>query len=376
LAQAQVTITQTKLAQQTAELALVKTQDTRSALELALFNAQVNRKTAEVALSRTEETAPAPDIVAAKAAVDRAQTYLQYALDSRSNARDTSVWDKVVERAQIDVDVAQQELDRLTAGSDPDDIAIKKMQLESSEKAVIQAQKTLDELTRDIAMQEVQIASAKEVALQAERSAELAQLMLDQTQKRLNEVTIVAPWNGLVISVDAREGDMVAPPAAGARPVIYLLDPSSMEVNAEIDEIDIAGVKLNQKAVISLDAAPGAPFSGKVTHISMVPIQKQAGVVAYEVKIGIDAPPEMQLRVGMSATVDIVVNERQNVLLIPNRAIKYDSLKKPFVEVTVDEQIKQLPIVLGMTDGVNTEVVSGLESGTLIVAATAAGKKG
>ncbi|MDD4859461.1 MAG: biotin/lipoyl-binding protein, partial [Dehalococcoidales bacterium] len=68
LAQAQVTITQTKLAQQTAELALVKTRDTRSALELALFNAQVNRKTAEVALSRTEETAPAPDIVAAKAA--------------------------------------------------------------------------------------------------------------------------------------------------------------------------------------------------------------------------------------------------------------------------------------------------------------------
>jgi HlyD family secretion protein len=374
LAQARVAETQASVSQQAAEFSLNKTRDNKSVLELALLNAQVNQKIAEVALSRTEKKSPAPDIEAANAEVNRSKTYLQYAIDSRATARDTDVWDRVVERAQTDLDLAQEALDRIVTGADPDDIAIKKLQLETAEKSAIQAQKNLDDQENNITLQEAQLSSAVEVAVQAKRSVELAQLSLNQAQKQLKEAAIVAPFDGVVVSVDAKEGDIMAGPTVGSKPVIYLIDPLSMEVNAEIDEIDIAKVGLNQNAVISLDAAPGVECVGKVSNISMVPTQKQTGVVAYEVKVSIDTLPEIQLRVGMSATVDIVIQDHKNVVLVPNRAIQFDNQKHAFVEVTVNEQIQRLPVKLGLTDGVNTEVLSGLESGTKIVATLAAKK--
>lgn len=87
----------------------------------------------------------------------------------------------------------------------------------------------------------------------------------------------------------------------------------------------------------------------------------------YEVKIGFSVPEGSGLKVGMSATADIIIDERSNVLLVPDRAIKQDSQGNPVVEVMVGEQVQERPVVIGISDGIQTEIVSGLKEGEVVV---------
>jgi len=89
-------------------------------------------------------------------------------------------------------------------------------------------------------------------------------------------------------------------------------------------------------------------------------------VVLYNVKIGFDVPQGSGLKVGMSATADITTNERGGVLLVPDRAIKQDSQGNSIVWVMVDEQIEARPVVIGISDGFQTEIIDGLDEGEIV----------
>ena len=96
----------------------------------------------------------------------------------------------------------------------------------------------------------------------------------------------------------------------------------------------------------------------------------EAGLVIYDVTINFDVAEDSELRVGMSATVDIITDERNNVLLVPNRAITQGSQGNPIVKVMVNEEIKEIeerPVVIGISDGFETEIVSGLDEGETVV---------
>ena len=80
----------------------------------------------------------------------------------------------------------------------------------------------------------------------------------------------------------------------------------------------------------------------------------------YEVTIELDIPPDSALKVGMSATTDILITERNNILLVPNRAIKRDSQRNQVVKVKVDEEVEERKVTTGVSDGLRTEIVSGL----------------
>lgn len=364
LSQAQVAVTQAKLAQQTAEYTLTSTRDSRSTLELAVLNAQVSRKIAEVALSNAEETAPAPDLQAAIDKVNRAKIYLQYALDSRANASGAAAtsWDLVIARAQADLDLAQAELDRITTGVDADDVAIKKMQLESAEKTLAQAQKNLTDLDRNITLQEAQIASAKETVLQAQRSVGLAQQSLDQTQKQLNEATITAPFDGIVTGVGAEEEEVVS----ALNVIVNLLDASSISLMIDVDEIDIPSVKVSQEATISVDALPNDRIKGTVAAIYPLP-KNIGGVIQYEVKIDFPFAKNPPVKIGMSAKADIITSQRTNILLVPSRAVEQDASGNTIVNVMSDGQAQPRAVATGISDGLNTEIISGLTEGESVV---------
>ena len=132
-----------------------------------------------------------------------------------------------------------------------------------------------------------------------------------------------------------------------------------------MDEIDITEVKPGQRAIIEVDALPALPLEGKVSSISLLPTV-EAGVIVYDVKIEFDVPEGIGLRAGMSATGDIVIAERSNVLLVPDRAIKQDSQGVTIVEVVVNDQIEERPVVTGISDGFQTEIIEGLEEGEVI----------
>ena len=103
-----------------------------------------------------------------------------------------------------------------------------------------------------------------------------------------------------------------------------------------------------------------------VTSISPVATE-EAGVILYKVKISFDVPEGFGLKAGMSATADITVDERSNVLLVPDRSIERDSQGNPVVKVMVNEQIEERPVVIGISDGFETEIIDGLDEGEVVL---------
>ena len=196
----------------------------------------------------------------------------------------------------------------------------------------------------------------------AELQYEAAKQAVAQAQKQLDEAIITAPFDGIVASVDADEGDTVLTTTK----IIHLIDLTSMELEVAVWERDIPMIRLNQRAIIELDAFPEVQLKGWVNFISLLPTV-EAGVILYKVKIGFNVPQGLGLRVGMSAEAEIIIDERNNVLLVPNRAIKQDAQGNQIVEVMVNDQIQQRPVVIGLSDGFQTEIVDGLSEGETVV---------
>jgi len=147
---------------------------------------------------------------------------------------------------------------------------------------------------------------------------------------------------------------------------MQLIDLTSLELDAEVDEIDVAEVSPGQRAIIEVDALPTLQLEGEVVSIALLP-EVESGVVLYKVKIGFDVSPDTGLRVGMSVTADIIITERSNVLLVPSRAITHDSQGNPVVKVVLGEQIEERAVVIGISDGFETEIIAGLDKGEIVL---------
>ena len=362
LTQANLALTQAQLAQRTTEYNLKNTLDSETTLELALLNAQIALRDAEHHLDETQDIYTWPDIETAQKDVDNAEAFLQYALQRNLS-------DETIEYAQSRLDAAEAVLDAKRNAYDTEEVAIARLQLEAARMAEAQAQKDVDELAEDIELQELSLASATEAVKQtqesielAKQSVQLARQSLDQAQKNLDEATIIAPFDGSVASINASEGDTVTT----AITIVHLVDPTSMALIIEVDEVDIPGVRLNQEAVISIDALPDTIFLGNVTSVYPVP-NTVSGIVMYNVKINFNVSEDSDVKVGMSASADIIIDKRSDVLLLPNEAIKENSQGEHVVKVMIDKQLQERQVVTGLSDGSETEIISGLGEGEIVI---------
>jgi len=328
-------------------------------LELALAQAQTALDQAEYNLEKTKEPYSEDDIDSAEAAVEAAEEYLEYAewmLDTSEDA----------------VEDAEDALAEATG----DNITTAEEQLAKAEAAVEQWGTEMSRAEASLIAAEVQLeamldAPDEGAVKAAESQLKAAEQAVAEAQKQLDEASITAPFDGEVTGVDAEEGDVVT----SALPIIHLIDPTVMEIEVEVDEIDIAEVKVGQRAIIEVDALPTLQLEGEVTSISTLSIET-GGVVLYEVTIGFNVPPGSGLRIGMSATADIIINEASNVLLVPSRAITQDSQGNPMVKVIVNEELEERPVVTGISDGFDTEIVDGLDEGEVVLVGTKASASG
>ncbi len=299
-----------------------------SVLELALAQAELTLATAEYNLDKAQQIYTKPDINAARAAVHAAEAYLRYAklmLEVEANTpEDIQIWENEVYQAEVNLASAEQRLEAMQAGGEAEEVKLRRLEVEAARQA------------------------------------------LEQAQKELDEATITAPFDGLVGAIYVEEGDIIPPPTMAPTVAIYFITPTSLELKAEVDEIDIPDVELGQRAIIEVDALPEEQFEGTVTSISPVPVI-EAGLVLYEVEIGLAIPPDSKVRVGMSAIADIILEERSNVLLVPNRALTQDSEGNPVVWVEINGQIEERPVVTGISDGLQTEILDGLDEGEIVV---------
>ena len=220
---------------------------------------------------------------------------------------------------------------------------------------------------------ELQLDAARASWETAKLNLEIAELSLESAELNLEKaVVIVAPFDGVVADISITEGKEIST-ATLATPAISLVDTSEIEMRGFIDEIDIAIVQLGQEANIILDALPDEEIKGSVAFISPVGTTL-AGVVSYDTTITLKNPVA-ELRDGMSATAEIIIERRDDVLSIPNRYIR-GTLENPIVVVLVDEQEEEREITLGLTDGINTEILSGLQEGEEVVLPTSGERQG
>jgi RND family efflux transporter MFP subunit len=200
-----------------------------------------------------------------------------------------------------------------------------------------------------------------------ELQVDIAKANLDSAKLNLEKTVIVAPFDGVVADIAISEGEDVST-ATLATPAISLVDTSEIKMSGFIDELDIAMVQPGQEVNILLDALPDEEVKGEVTFISPIGTTL-AGVVSYETTITLENPVG-GLKDGMSATAEVIIERRDDVLSIPNRAIR-GTTENPMVVVLIDGQQEEREITLGLTDGINSEVLSGLEEGEKVIIPTA-----
>jgi HlyD family secretion protein len=196
---------------------------------------------------------------------------------------------------------------------------------------------------------------------------QIAEQDLKRYKEELMKTEILAPFDGTVVDIGVKENDQLSSFDYSSKTAVHLVDTSTVEMDGVVDEVDIYKVKVGQEAIITVDALPAAELKGKVTFISPFGTQT-AGVVEFPVKISLE-PAEVELKGGLTATADIIVEKYENVLLVPNRSIK-GSPGKYYVEVVINEEkatTEKRSVVLGTQNDQFSEIISGLIEGEKII---------
>jgi HlyD family secretion protein len=203
--------------------------------------------------------------------------------------------------------------------------------------------------------------TAQNVAL-GEQSVQQAQISLKQAQLNLQNAQLIAPFEGEVGDVSLQVGQQ----ASASSGTVTLVDLSQLTTQVTVSEFDVPNIKVGQTAQITLDALPNQTYPGHVIDVSLAGVSTQ-GVVNYPVTVVFDQPgTQLPVRPGMSATVTIVVQERTNVLLVPNRAVKTVGQQK-VVTLLVNGKEEQVSVTLGLSNDTESEVLSGLKEGDVVV---------
>ena len=290
-----------------------------------------------------------------------------------------------VQLAELELGQARDEVEELEEGVDPLLVGLRQRQVEAARASWEQARVDLDEMLAggdliDISLKEKQVQLAETTLAQAryelsllsqrDRDRELALFNADITLARqkiadarqaLEEATLRAPIDGIVSVVHLEEGDNVKVDTL----VAEIVDTRVVEIDGVVDEIDVLSIAVGTESGVTFDALEGEVFNGVVTEIAEEGANQQ-GVVTYAVKSRVDLPEGIELREGLTAVVEMVLNEQRNVLLVPQQAL-YGTFDAPTVRIMTDSGTVERPITLGNSDDFWVVVQTGLEEGDTIV---------
>lgn len=222
-------------------------------------------------------------------------------------------------------------------------------QIESARLDVEQAQLNLDNLLS---------VSAEDIAIQKQR-IELLKLKLDGLYKDLNNLTVTAPIEGTVTYKGVNEGNWVN----NGTLLATITNQEQMQVVVDVDELDIIRVEEGQRAKVYIDAVSDRVYEGTVVSIGRAGRVKD-GMSTFAVTILLD--DNEFLRPGMTAYAEIILEGRENVLVVPSSAV-FERNNKTMVRILVDGEPVSIEVEVGMrTDGL-VEIVSGLNPGDRVI---------
>lgn len=245
-----------------------------------------------------------------------------------------------------------------------------RLNLRSAEIKMKQTEDTYDtERKQDLWNRQLQ-----EVAIATSR------LSVADAAERLADYTIRAPFDGIVTGLSVEAGDSLS-----NETILASVITEEMVVEVSLNEVDAAQIAAGAKATLVFDALPGVTVTGTASKIDTIGVATQ-GVVAYGAEITLDEQ-QPKLKPGMSVAADIAVMEKTDVVLVPNEAI-VERDGRTVVRVaagvrreggengTAAPAVEERTVVLGATDNIQTEIVSGLEAGERVVVTTSTSRTG
>ncbi|MBL1214367.1 MAG: efflux RND transporter periplasmic adaptor subunit [Ignavibacteriae bacterium] len=241
----------------------------------------------------------------------------------------------------------------------------------------------------------------------SEATLKSAKANLNRAKQNLGYTNIYAPIDGIVMNRAVEEGQTVT--ASMSTPELFTIanDLTEMQVEADVDEADIGMVTEGQRVEFSVDAFPDETFSGKITQVRLQP-KEASNVITYTVIVTV-ANPDLKLKPGMTASITDYVQEVNDVLVLAGKAIRFSPARETMMDYfsslpenerpqpragqrpenkedvsgesnrkELSENIKRVwikngdiikPVMVetGMSDGINLEILSGLEAGDEIV---------
>ncbi|MFN7975183.1 MAG: efflux RND transporter periplasmic adaptor subunit [Acidobacteriota bacterium] len=217
-------------------------------------------------------------------------------------------------------------------------------------------------------------------------AAELAEIGLAQAKERAEltrkgrvsrpglsvESVIRAPAAGTILSRTVNPGDPVVPLTSyqPGTELATIADMGDLIFKGTVDEIDVGKLAMDLPARIKIGALPNDLLNGKVSRIAPQAQQKD-GATLFDVEIELDPGKDLVLRAGYSANADLIIREKKDIVVVPERLVSMeDGGKKATVEVpggAPDAPPKKIDVKLGLSDGLNVEVLEGVKEGDQIV---------
>ena len=221
--------------------------------------------------------------------------------------------------------------------------------------------------------------SARLSYLQAKEQVASSRENVNKAQTNLGYATITSPIDGIVLSKSVEEGQTVASSFSTPELFVIAQDLTDMRVIANIDEADIGGVKEGQRVTFTVDAFPDDSFEGQVTQVRQQ-ATTESNVVTYEVVVSA-RNDNLKLKPGLTANITIFTLEKNDVLTVPSKALRFipteailtkgqvieDCEAQHKVWTLEDNVFKAHAVEIGTTNGMTTEIVNGISKGTKVL---------
>ncbi len=313
--------------------------------------AEANVQSAWAAVQSIETAVSNDDLQAAQLSINQAQAAYDEAVRVRSIAQGGQADEAY---AQLDAEVGAASFNLEIARLRYEDLrSANQGQLGAAYARALQAEQELERVKAGPRSSEIDL---------AEIAVDQAQVQLDNAATAFNRMQLVAPFDGIISRVNAEVGSVVAP----GLPVIELTNISPLHIMAEVDEVDIRRITEGMDARVQLDALPNTRLTGNIEQIAVIG-RDQDGIVSYDVKLLLDAI-DTRVRDGMTAEAAVIVEARDDVLVVPNIYIRLDRRnEQAFVNVLEDDgTLKEVEVELGLQGQDNSEIVAGLGVGEVI----------
>lgn len=250
--------------------------------------------------------------------------------------------DSALKSAEASLANARKSLTDLTAEPTADELASAQAAIESASQNLMQAKQNLED---------IKAGAAETDLLAAQASVDSAQNSLAQAQRALDDAKIIAPFDGVVASVDTFVGQTASANAT----VITLVNTDDLRILVSLSEVDIAQIKPGQTVQLSFDALNGRAFPGEVVAISPLGSASQ-GVVNYNVTIAL-TNPDPAILPGMTAQANIITERVTDALIAPSRAVRTQGNRRV---MTLLFEGREIPLIVqvGLVSESGTQILS------------------